>query len=146
MNAITSQLSGMPIDGTNGPVAILTAPSTLSAQNVRDALALALSVGVTPVAGSVDLRLPAALSGGKMVSALDSTERDAVATALLDLANGIETGYTARQALRLIAAAVAGKASGGPNSAVFRNLADTANRITTVTDASGNRSVVTHTP
>jgi hypothetical protein len=40
---------------------------------------------------------------------LTSGERTAIADAILDLANGIETGKTPRQALRLMAAALAGK-------------------------------------
>ena len=58
--------------------------------------------------------------------------------------NGVEMGYTLKQVLRLIAAAVAGKSSGGPGSPVFRSLDDSANRITGVADDSGNRTTATH--
>lgn len=64
---------------------------------------------------------------------------------LLDLANGVETGLTVRQALRLALAALAGKCSGAELSApVFRNaIADSKNRISATGDAYGNRSAIT---
>ncbi len=67
------------------------------------------------------------------------------AAALLDLANGIETGLTPRQALRLLAAACAGKLSGAATTTiVIRNaVADGKDRITATVDADGNRSAIT---
>lgn len=57
----------------------------------------------------------------------------------------IETGYTFKQATRLIAAACAGKLSGAQTATeTFRSLDDSANRITATVDSSGNRSAVTH--
>jgi hypothetical protein len=56
----------------------------------------------------------------------------------------LETGFTADQILRIIAAATAGKASGGPGSPVFRNLSDTQDQITGTADSSGNRSAATY--
>jgi len=78
--------------------------------------------------------------------ALTSGERDSIGTALLDLANGVESGFTLRQTLRLMGAALCGKASGGPGSSVFRNLQDSADRIAATADSSGNRSAMTLTP
>lgn len=70
---------------------------------------------------------------------------DANADALLDRANAIETGYTVRQAIKLMAASMAGKVSGAEtNAPVFRSLDDSANRITATTTAEGNRTAVTH--
>jgi hypothetical protein len=68
------------------------------------------------------------------------------AAGLLDLAAGVETGLTLRQALRLIAAATAGKLSGGGTATeVIRNaVADTADRITATVDADGNRTAITY--
>lgn len=66
------------------------------------------------------------------------------ALALIGGTDAIETGYTFKQTLRLMAAALAGKVSGGPTSPVFRNLADSAARITATVDGSGNRTAVTH--
>jgi hypothetical protein len=63
------------------------------------------------------------------------------ANSLLDLTDGIETSLTPRNALRLIAAAVAGKLSGaGTTTEVIRNaVADSKNRISATVDSSGNR-------
>jgi hypothetical protein len=56
----------------------------------------------------------------------------------------LETGYDVGRALRIIAAAVAGKTSGGPTGFVARNLSDTADQIAGTSDASGNRSSATY--
>lgn len=100
-------------------------------------------------AGTFGKRLDAdvstrAVPGSAMT--LTSGERDAVANALLDLANGVEASYTVRQALRLMASVLCGKASGGPSNVIFRNLGDTANRVVTISDGNGNRSTVTLLP
>lgn len=66
------------------------------------------------------------------------------ADALLDRADAVETSWTLRQAMRIILAALAGKASGlDTTSVVFRNVADTKDRITATVDANGNRTDVT---
>ena len=63
---------------------------------------------------------------------------------ILDVANGVETGLTLRQAIKLITAAVAGKLSGAATtSVVIRNaVADNKDRITATVDTSGNRSAI----
>lgn len=67
------------------------------------------------------------------------------ADALLDRANGVETGMTPRQTLRLASSVLLGKSSGHPGSPVYRDVNDTKNRVV-ATVASGNRSVVTLDP
>lgn len=52
----------------------------------------------------------------------------------------IESGYTAAEILRLLAAANLGKTSGQPDSPVFRDIADTKDRITATVDINGNRN------
>jgi len=75
---------------------------------------------------------------------LTTAERDAIADAHLDRANGIETGLTPRQAARLTVAAAAGKLSGAATSTItIRDLADTKNRIVATVDADGNRTAIT---
>lgn len=71
-------------------------------------------------------------------------ERNAIATAYLDMANAIEVGLTVRGAMRLGAAADAGKTSGMESATnVIRNaIADSKPRITATTDEYGNRSAV----
>jgi|JI9StandDraft_1071089.scaffolds.fasta_scaffold164458_2 hypothetical protein len=68
-----------------------------------------------------------------------------VADAILDAANGVETGLTLRQALRVIAAATAGKVSGAETTTItFRNaLVDDTDRIVATVDVDGNRTAVT---
>lgn len=85
---------------------------------------------------------PAAV-GSEMT--LSSDERNAIASAQLDLGSGVEVGLTLRQAIRLLTASAAGKLSGASGvTIVIRNTADTKDRITATVDASGNRSAVTY--
>lgn len=56
----------------------------------------------------------------------------------------VEGSTTLRQAIRLLLSAAVGKASGGGSTTVvFRDLADTKDRITATVDANGNRTAVT---
>lgn len=65
-------------------------------------------------------------------------------TSILDATDGVETGYTVRQALRLMLSALAGKLSGAPGSPIIiRDVNDTKDRITATVDANGNRTAVT---
>lgn len=75
---------------------------------------------------------------------LATATQQSIATALLDLANGVETSYTLRQALRLILSSAAAKLSGAATtSVVIRDIGDTKDRITATVDADGNRTAVT---
>ncbi len=58
----------------------------------------------------------------------------------------VEPGLTLRQALRLVAAATAGKLSGGGSTTVtIRNaVADSKDRVIATVDSSGNRSAITY--
>lgn len=57
----------------------------------------------------------------------------------------IETGFSLRQALRLILASVAGKLSGaGTATITIRNVPDSKDRIVATVDANGNRTSVTY--
>lgn len=60
INAIVSQDSGTPLDETNGQVAIQFTGGGLSdtaKQDIRDAMAQDLTIGVTPTSGSIDANL-----------------------------------------------------------------------------------------
>lgn len=132
--------------------------------------ALATAAALATVQADTDniqTRLPAALVGGRMDAsvganaagvitsaafALDAIDAAAIkadaaqelADALLDRAAAIE-GLTPRELLRLMAAALLGKASGLDTGApaVYRDLADTKDRISVTCDEDGNRSAVT---
>lgn len=67
---------------------------------------------------------------------------NANADALLDRANGIETSLTPRQALRLIAAALAGELAIVGNTVTIRNVGDTVDRIVATTTLAGARTAV----
>jgi hypothetical protein len=68
-----------------------------------------------------------------------------ISSNLLD-AELVENGLNVRNALRLIAAAVAGKLSGAPGATItIRNaVADTKDRISASVDANGNRTAITY--
>jgi len=69
------------------------------------------------------------------------------ADAFLDRTDAIEVGITPRKVMKLTAAVLGGKGSGnttsGASSPKFRNLADTKDVVSAVTDDAGNRSSVT---
>lgn len=75
-------------------------------------------------------------------AALTSAGNNAVADALLDRADAVETGITPRGALRLSVAADAGKTNGMTlaGTAHLRDVADTKNRVTATVDGLGNRT------
>lgn len=66
-----------------------------------------------------------------------------IAQAVWGMDNGIETGWTPRQVMRIVAAVMAGKVSGsGGNAPVFRAITDAKDRVSATTDAAGNRLAV----
>lgn len=70
-----------------------------------------------------------------------STMSSAAVDAILD--DPVEGSYTMRQLLRLMAAALFGKASGGGTATItFRDLGDSKDRITATVTSNGNRTVV----
>jgi hypothetical protein len=116
-------------DAAGTPLA-LTSASLVQADAIKEA-------GATPN----NLAAGAAMD---IVSAPNATGLAAIATALLDLANGVETSHTLRQVLRVIFGVMAGKSNGGNTTTQhFRNQADTKDRVTATTDVDGNRSSVT---
>jgi hypothetical protein len=65
-----------------------------------------------------------------------------VATAVL--AAAVETGYSVQRILRIIAAAVAGKTSGGPAGFTARDVTDSRDQITGTADSNGNRTAASY--
>jgi hypothetical protein len=69
------------------------------------------------------------------------------ADALLDRADAIETGKTLRQAMRIMAAVLAGKVSGaGSGTETFKGLDGATTRAVVTTDADANRTNVVYSP
>ena len=68
-----------------------------------------------------------------------------LAAAVWSALDAVETGLTPAEALRIIAAATAGKSSGfGTGTVTFRNAeADSKDRIVATVDGSGNRTGIT---
>lgn len=85
-------------------------------------------------------------SDGLSASVLATDAANEIADAVLDRANGVETSLTPRQALKLIAAASAGKISGATTTTVtIRNaVADSKDRIVATVDGNGNRTAITY--
>jgi hypothetical protein len=102
-----------------------------------------LDAAVSQVKTKTD-KIPDAPAAVGSAMTLESAQRDAIAAALLDLGNAVD-GKTLRQALRIIAAVLAGKVSGaGSGTETFRGLDDQNNRVVVVADAYGNRTDVTY--
>ncbi len=74
-------------------------------------------------------------------------DANGMANAMLDQSNGIESGITPRQALRVMAAVLAGKVSGaGSGVESFVGLDGATARVQVYTDSSGNRTYVNYWP
>ena len=99
---------------------------------------LATAASLTTLAGYVDTEITSILATLASGVPLTSAAVDAILDEI------VEGSTTMRQAMRLLLAALAGKAAGGgTNTVTFRDLADTKDRLTMTTDANGNRTAVT---
>lgn len=130
--------------GTTGPLIVRG-----TATGVDDVERIFVSVdphnagfdGVPAVTAGANGGLPTGNASGQ-VTVADVTS--AGADAILDRAAGVETGWTLRQALRIMLSALGGKADGAATTTMhFRDQADSKNRITATVDANGNRTAVT---
>jgi hypothetical protein len=149
MDALTLVVTATNL--TNAPAnGDLTATMKASVQTAATA-ATPTAAAVTGAVGSVTAPVTLAASqpnyapskaGDAMT--LTSAERDVVATALLDLANGVETNWTLRQFARIVLASAACKTSGmNTGTGKIRDTGDSKDRITATLDGAGNRTAVT---
>jgi len=100
---------------------------------------IALTTSHTDTAG--DLVLHATATNA---DPLDLLLNVGFSSTMLDASNGVETGYTVRQALRILMAALGGRVSGaGTGTEVFTDATATKPRITATVDSNGNRTAVT---
>lgn len=117
-------------------------PSTGILDTIRDAVATRASqTSVDDVPTNAELA--AAIAGGDdaVLAAIAALNNVSVASIL---AATVEGSTTLVHTLRLLNAALGGKASGlATTTAVYRDLADSKNRISATVDADGNRSAVT---
>jgi len=124
-----------------------------TAQQIRDAMKLA-PTGNSPAVGSVDKHLDdietdtgeigtagAGLTDlGAMSDGMKTEVGDAVADEEYD---NDGTAITLRGTIKLLLAVLSGKSSGGGTATiVFRDIADSKNRISATVDANGNRTAV----
>lgn len=138
VDAIKAKTDNLPTDPADQSL-IIAATDAIAALIGTPAVDLATDVAAVKADTAATL-----LDTGTDGVVLSSATQDAIATAILDLANGVETGETLRQALRLIRAVAVGKAAGlGTTTATFRDKADLKDRITATVDADGNRTAVT---
>lgn len=87
-------------------------------------------------------RVTVGVNADKSNYTLSAADKTAVANALLDLVNAVD-GHTLREIFKGFAAVLLGKVSGaGTNAPVFRDLLDTMDRVSSTTDASGDRTGV----
>lgn len=98
--------------------------------------------------GRLDLIIDAILADtGTTIPGLIAALNDLAAADIWDLANGIETGITPRQAMRVNLAALAGILAGAATTNItFRDAGpsgDTKNRIDATVDEDGNRTAIT---
>jgi len=136
---LDTQLDALP---TNAELATALAAADDAVLAAIAALNNLSSAGAQAAAAAALAAYGAAVTGDAMT--LTSGERNAVADALLDRTDGVETGVTVRGSLRLANAANGGKTDGMATSTVhLRDLADTKNRVTATVDVDGNRTAVT---
>lgn len=92
--------------------------------------------------GRVDTRAVAAGADAITAASIAADAGTEIAAAVWDVA--VDGAVTARQSIRLNNAVLGGKASGlNTATAVYRDLADTKDRVSATVDADGNRSAVT---
>lgn len=131
---------------------IQTGLSTLDAPAVRSALGLAsanLDTQLAATYDAIDTEVAAIKAKTDNLPATPAAAGDGMTLtnagidAIFDRANGVETGYTLRQALRLMASALLGELSGAATTTiVIRDMGDSKTRITATVDPDGNRSAL----
>ncbi len=154
-NAVPGAAGGLFIAGTNAATTVTTSLTATFTGNLTGSVgsvtgavgSVTGSVGsVTGAVGSVTAPVTVGTNNDKTGYSLTVTPPTANqnADALLDRTDGVETGRTLRQGLRLMLAAMAGKLSGAATTTVtIRDTNDGINRIVATVDSNGNRSAVT---
>lgn len=138
-------ISGAQLQAFLNLAAALSGSGGLTAQlTALGHIASALG-GTGTVAGTTVLTALGTLAADITVTGATLTTAN-VADAILDAAAGVETNLTMRQALRLIAAATAGKISGAAGTTItIRNAVDDdKNRIVATVTSEGNRTAITY--
>ncbi len=133
-----------------------------AAQNAEEGVlrVVGVSTGVLPFASAAYDVVPALVYDSlvkgtdklqvdaQQIEGADATEQlAAAAAAVLDLADGVESGKTVRQALRYMAAMLAGKVAGaGTGTESFRGIDGATDRVRVTVDENGNRTAIEYDP
>lgn len=119
---------------------------SIVAANYATAANLTTAQGnITTILGQTGTTGVVVAAGSKTGYALTSGERDAISAALLDLANGVETDYTLREAMRIILSACGGESEKPSDSQrVYKSMDGTKDRVQAVIGLDGMRTSVTH--
>lgn len=108
---------------------------------------LATAANLAVVAGYLDTEIAAIKAKTDLIPAAPAAVGDIVSASTIADAvwdEAVDSTITARQSIRLANSALGGKASGlNTTTAVYRDLADTKDRISATVDADGNRTAVT---
>ncbi len=138
---LAATFPGTVASTTNITAGTITTVTNLTNAPTAGDLTATMKTSVTTAATAAT---PAVTVSDKTGFSLTSGERNSIAAALLDLAAGVETGMTPRQALRLMLAALVGKLSGAATTTIsIRDTGDSKNRVVATVDADGNRAAVT---
>lgn len=133
-DAVTEIQTGLATDTT--ALAIKAKTDNLPTDPADESLIIAATDAIMARLGA-----PAGASIAADIAAVTAPTGNENADALLDRVDGVESGFTVRQVLRLVGAVLGGKASGlDSNTAVYRDLGDTKNRIVSTVDSAGNRT------
>lgn len=142
-----STYAGGDTSGTTTLLSRLTSGRATNLDNLDAAVSTRLATsGYTAPLDAAGTRSAVGLASANLdtqIAAIPTA--NANADALLDRTAGVETNRTLRQTLRLMAAVLLGKVSGGgTGTEVFRDTNDSKDRVTSVNDANGNRTSVTY--
>lgn len=100
------------------------------------------SATITVVVGTGGITTTSIATGAVDADALATDAVTEIATGVWALTDGIETGYTPKSIMRLVASAMFAKLSGVlAGSPVFRDILDTKNRISATTTTDGRTAV-----
>ena len=128
------------VQGWLGDIGIANRTTTAAAE-------VFLAAGIVTLLPSVTTGVNLHIGGVGLLENLSATVPQTLALvspqSVWALANGVESGVTPQQSMRIMLAALAGKLSGSPSGPiVIRNVGDTKNRITATVDSNGNRTAV----
>lgn len=127
------------IDATNMPgVYRLDLPNAVLAAGVDHVVVM-----IHGASDMAPLPLEIQLTAFDLDSADVALDEDAIATAILDLANGVESGLTLRQCQRALVSVLAGLLDGaGTTTVTTRDTNDTKDRVTATINGTNDRTVI----